>query len=1065
MKQLTLAWLLLLLLKTSPAVAGDIVDLVNSSGIQGGIIVHLGCGDGQQTVKLRVNDRFLVHGLETDEEKVCQAQRRIQDHGLYGPVSVSRWADASLPYVDNLVNLLIDSSGDRVSRDEILRVLVPGGVAYVGQEKISKPWPTTIDDWGHFLHGPDNNAVARDQVVGIPRSIQWVSEPRWGRTHEEMASLSTAVTAGGRVYYIVDESPLASIRFLGQWKLVARDAFNGTLLWKKPLDSWVDPLRHFRSGPVHLPRRLVAVGDRVYVTPGLAAPVTAVDGTTGETLMTYDGTERTEEILVDQGTLYLLVGSSEVNRRGGGLFERGEPKATDFRYLKAIDARSGQQRWTRDYSDEYVMPLTLAVKGQRVFFQTALGVTCLDATTGEDLWKTPRQTPARRMAFSAPTLVATEEVVLCADRDLGQAEEGQPLTETLEWGVHGWNEPGFSRKAKNTLRAYAVEDGRELWSVPCTEGYNSPVDVFVVDDVVWVGAKYQGLDLMTGQPSKEIDTSAPRVGMSHPRCYRNKASERFIFTGKSGVEVLSLEQGWLSNNSWLRGTCQYGILPANGLLYTPPDACACFLTVKAPGFFAAAPQRDETLHMPFPERPVVEQGPAFGQPATDPAAGVADADAAEDWPMYRHDMRRSGRALSSIPPEPAVAWTASVGGRLTQPVVVADAIYVASVDTHTVYALSADDGSEIWRYTAGGRIDSSPTIYGRRVLFGSADGWIYCLRAADGELVWRFRAAPCDRLVSVYGQLESIWPVHGSVIVQNDAVYAAAGRSTYLDGGIVVYRIDPQTGAELSRSVLHHLDPKTGEQLVPEARFNMEGTTADILSGDGESVFLKYFTFDREGKRCDSTAPRLFSITGLLGEEWFVRSYWLLGAGMPGAGWGGWASAANAFPSGRILCFDDKLVYGFGRSEVAAGPVGHRAEDYHLFCQERQPGEPKVQVNRKGKKVGSTLVQGRQVWSQHPPLIVRAMVLGDHRLAVAGAVDKGVRDPDLLAFRNDEEARASFEGRRGVLLSILSTEDGRQISQQELPALPVLDGLSAAGGRLYLSLKDGCVVCLAAKQE
>ena len=41
----------------------------------------------------------------------------------------------------------------------------------------------------------------------------------------------------------------------------------------------------------------------------------------------------------------------------------------------------------------------------------------------------------------------------------------------------------------------------------------------------------------------------------------------------------------------------------------------------------------------------------------------------------------------------------------------------------------------------------------------------------------------------------------------------------------------------------------------------------------------------------------------------------------------------------------------------------------------------------------------------------------------------------------------------------------RQISQQEVPALPVLDGLSAAGGRLYLSLKDGCVVCLAAKQE
>ena len=55
-----------------------------------------------------------------------------------------------------------------------------------------------------------------------------------------------------------------------------------------------------------------------------------------------------------------------------------------------------------------------------------------------------------------------------------------------------------------------------------------------------------------------------------------------------------------------------------------------------------------------------------------------------------------------------------------------------------------------------------------RVLFGSADGWVYCLGAADGQLVWRFRAAPAERLVAAYGQLESLWPVHGAVLVQND---------------------------------------------------------------------------------------------------------------------------------------------------------------------------------------------------------------------------------------------------------------------------------------------------------
>ena len=166
-------------------------------------------------------------------------------------------------------------------------------------------------------------------------------------------------------------------------------------------------------------------------------------------------------------------------------------------------------------------------------------------------------------------------MILLADTDVGRTADDKPATGAVEWGVHGWNEPGFPRQGKSTLRAYAANDGRELWSVPCREGYNSPVDVFVIGGVVWVGNDFQGLDLKTGTPVKHINTQGPKVGMPHHRCYRNKASERFIFTGKSGIEVLSLDTGWLSNNSWIRGTCQYGIIPANGLLYAPPNACAC----------------------------------------------------------------------------------------------------------------------------------------------------------------------------------------------------------------------------------------------------------------------------------------------------------------------------------------------------------------------------------------------------------------------------------------------------------------------------------------------------------
>jgi len=1063
--------LVLSLILSLPA-AADIASLAKSSGVQGGLIVHLGCKDGRETAKLLLNDRFLVHGLDTDAAALDEARKNLRAAGVYGKVSVYPYDGAHLPYVDQLVNLLIAPTGRKVTSAEILRVLVPGGVAMVGGEKVVKPWPKNIDEWTHYLHGPDNNAVAADTRIDIPRSIQWASEPRWGRSHEELASMSAAVTAAGRVFYVVDEAPLASIRFLGDWKLVARDAFNGTLLWKKPVSPWNDHLRHFRSGPVHLPRRLVAVGQTVYVTPGFDKPLVALDAATGETIRTYAGTAYTEEILVDDGVLYLVVGTSESSRRGGGLFGRNEPKPSGFRYVAAIRADTGRALWKKDFSKgEYLLPLSLAVKGPRVYCQSSGGVICLNAADGKERWRTPRSTPGRRMGFSSPTVVATDEVLLVADRDPGKGEENSASTGAMEWGVHGWNEKGFPRKGKCTLQAYAAADGKELWSAPCSEGYNSPVDLFVVGGTVWVGTGFKGYNVKTGSEMGQIDRSAPRVGMPHHRCYRDKATTRLLLTGKSGIEVLSFDQKrWLSNNSWIRGTCQYGILPANGFLYAPPDACGCFLTVKVQGFFAAAPQRDKTLHMPFPSQPVLEKGPAYAR-ISDAAPKAADPKST--WPMYRNDAARSGTTPAEVPTGPKAKWVAKVGPgvRLTQPVVGGGKVFVVSVDDHTVHALDAGGGKERWQFTAGGRIDSSPTLHGAGVYFGAADGWIYCISADDGSLAWRFRAAPQERLVCAYGQLESIWPVHGAVLIQNGTLYATAGRNTYLDGGLVLYRLDPATGTQRSRTVFSHLDPDTGKQLTAESGFNMDGTLSEILSGDGESVFLKYFTFDAGGKLTDSKTPRLYAIAGLLGEEWFVRSYWVLGAGKPSAGWSGWARAANAFPAGRVLCFNDENVYGYGRVTVSGGPTGHKAEAYHLFAASRKaptPPAPKPAAAPKkdtGKKARRRRApkgpaKAPPIWRDTESLIARAILLGGERLVVAGPVGAGRRDPKVMAFTNDAEALAAFRGEKENRLRVISAANGKTICERKLPAMPVLDGLSAGGGRLYLSLKNGTVLCL-----
>ena len=53
-----------------------------------GVVVHLGCRDGTKTAALRLDERFLVHGLDADPANVAKARAHVRSLGLYGPVAV-----------------------------------------------------------------------------------------------------------------------------------------------------------------------------------------------------------------------------------------------------------------------------------------------------------------------------------------------------------------------------------------------------------------------------------------------------------------------------------------------------------------------------------------------------------------------------------------------------------------------------------------------------------------------------------------------------------------------------------------------------------------------------------------------------------------------------------------------------------------------------------------------------------------------------------------------------------------------------------------------------------------
>jgi len=1052
----------------SPEAAGAILD---KAGVQGGLVVHINCGDGRLTAALRADKRYLVHGLDRDRNRVEQARRYLQDLGVYGEVSVDRFDGKRLPYVDNLVNLLVAEDLGDVAMQEVMRVLCPEGVALVKQDdtwtKTVKPRPEEIDDWTHYLYDAGGNAVSQDEVVGPPRHFQWLGSPRWARHHDRRASASAMVVAGGRVFYIFDEGSTASIMLPPKTVLIARDAFNGTILWKRPIPTWYPHLWPFKSGPTQLQRRLVAVGDRVYVTLGLDAPLVALDAATGNTVRTYEGTFATEEVIASDGVLFLLVNHSPqvyndfrpeevgIGQERDRVMEQW-PWNEKPRHVLAVRAETGEVLWDEEHR---VVPVTLAADARRVYFHDGDRVVALNRNTGEKAWTSaPVERRETIPTNITPTLVVYEDVVL----------------------FYG---------ATRTLTGLSADTGEILWSGPHPRsGHYCPEDVLVAGGLVWGGeiaggndsGVFIGRDPRTGEIKSQFPPDID-IFFMHQRCYRSKATDRYLLPSWTGIEFIDFRNRHWITHHWVRGGCIYGIIPCNGLVYTTAHSCACYMQAKLYGFCALAPESPgRKVPRDVPDRSRLEQGPAYSQLPTRHSPLTTD----DDWPTYRHDAGRSGCTAAAVPADLKPAWNTHLGGRLSSPVIANGKLFVASVDTHTVHAIDAGSGRSLWTYTAGGRVDSPPTIFQGCVLFGSADGYVYCLRASDGALVWRFRAAPEDRRMTAFEQVESLWPVHGSVLVQNGVVYCVAGRSMFLDGGLRYLRLDAETGRLLGETIFDEHDPATGKNLQVHVEVrNMPVALPDVLSSDGRFLYMRSQQFDLEGNRgslaqrkgtdADRAAVQqgegahLFSPTGFLDDSWWHRSYWVYGRSFA-EGAGGWPQAGKVAPAGRILSFDESFVYGFGRK-----PEYYKWRtplEYHLFATDRQPeivqepAAPKAQ----GKPTRRPrLKHPRYQWSRSVPLLVRAMVLADRTLFIVGPPDvvdeeeafRRVGDPQIEAKLAEQDA--ALAGRQGALLWAVSAEDGQKLAEYRLDTLPVFDGLIASRGRLYLTTGDGGVLCFA----
>ena len=1014
---------------------------IHESGFSGGVCVVIE-GDPDLVTGLGRYERFVVQALYGDKRSVEVLRKSLREKGLYGRVSADLIGDSHrLPYAENLINIFIvpDFDFKSLSRrgpgvGEIYRVLRPLGIAFLGvrsdveefklalekagfQEiktierfgtwvSARKAWPKEIDEWTHYTHGPDGNSVAQDGVVGPPKHLQWISEPLWLRDHDTDSSVMAVVTARGRLFYIEDKGPIGVVGnhpLPDNWFLVARDAFNGILLWEIPIKRW--GWREWKDGwfcrrpwniPLNIHRRLVATGKRVYVTLGYHAPVSELDAATGKVLRTFEGTEDTREILYCRGRLILTV------KRPEGL------------KLLAIEAESGQKLWEagpfKGSRMEYAMKvgfkrldpvLNPVTDGESICLLDGDEIVCLDFNTGRGRW---RSKPSGEGELWVGSLILHDGTALYAEPE--------------------------------KICSISLDRGRLLWSRPLPNLgwlWFQWKDVFVVDGLVWVwshdiGRREKGgrgvrvyplyLDALyptTGKLVRRVSLGGIFNTIHHHRCYRNRATLRYIIASRRGAEFISLKGEPHVINNWVRGTCHFGMLPANGLLYAPPHPCVCYRKEKLMGFNALAPEIPARYRRGT-EGTRLERGPAYG---SSPLAEDGDG----WWPTFLHDAMRTLCSDEEVPPKVKMAWSVELGEKLSPPVVADGMVFVSEVDRHVVSAFDYRTGKQIWEFTTGGRVRVAPTYWRGFLLFGCADGWIYCLRAGDGKLVWRFRAAPQERRIVAFGQLESAWPVESGVLVQNGLAYAVAGRSSHLDGGLFIYALDPMTGNLIHRRVI------SGPELTTEnVRDNIkppQGLLADLLEGDGRFIYIRHIRLSPDLQRlAEGGRMRTRGVSTFLDDTYFKRAPWFYGLMT------NWGRIVAVRPGKAIFavrmfktlkCLDPKNYFTPGQG-------------YTLLS--KSPGRVKMEG----------------FWRVKVPIRVRALLVTGDIVWICGPPDAMLPTDPL----------GTFEGRAKGMLWALSAETGEKLAEYTLERPALFNGMAAVEGKLYIATVDGKLVSMEA---
>ena len=993
----TLLTCLLLFGFTVPLLAADGAgELLERISAKRGIAVVVG-GDPDLVSRLAAESEWtwFVQVEERDEaNRIRESAERAKVLGT--KVFVAEENGGHIHLADNVADAVFVLEDASVGDEEVLRALRPRASAWIGGRVLTKPVPEGYDDWSHPFHRADNNPQSDDKFVQGRFRTQFIGGPKFSPMPEQ------TVIGGGRIYKAMGHIAHKANQNEHLNTLLCINAFNGTILWKRPLTEGFMIHRN----------TMVATEDALYLGGPEACEV--IDGETGEVrerILVPEGMgdgPTWKWMAIEDGVLYALVGNREVlvetqksMRRGLGHWPWGMWKGHEYadpntsfgfgRTLIAYDLSDQKVLWNTS-EKEFLDARALVMKGdQIVAYAPEKFLVALDRKTGGLRWRSKN---ADLLAAIGPngraqhyiTGYATTSYMKCTDDFLF-----------------------FSGPQRERLVAASMKDGSLAWTYEETGNLQLVLRkdaIYAAGEQNTIGLKldYQTGDVLAEFPARRACTRA------------TGCVDSIFFRAHGGTVRVLTEQNTAQHIAPMRPPCQDGVLISNGHLYWGPWMCGCQLSLY--GNIGLAPQSlpGKEKIAPDPDELYEKALRVYSENAVVPKLTVEKG----DWTRYEGDEARSKVSRTGIPQGIEKKWSVQVteNGELpTAPVTAGGFVFVAD-RAGIVRAYDAATGELSWKSYTAGPVYYPPAISDDRLFVGSADGKVYAFSAGTGELLWTFRVGEPEQLIPVFGKLVSSWPVAGGVVVRDGTVYAAAGITHY-DGTYVV-ALDARSGERKAQNTTSGILSSEVDSGI-----SMQGNLTIV---DGELRFLGggvYETarYDLETLAC-LNQPKV-QVTSEFRTAFYP--YY--------PEYNRYVSLEHKCEDGRTLNYDSNYEGLYFNNLALQEPPGEWEARPHKDA----AGEFIRMQSRRRKDAPAP---PRNVWRDERDLRFNSLVVAEPVLLYAGHPD-------------EKEDAAS--------LGVLRIEDGTELWSETLPAVAVKGGLAIdARQRVFVSLENGELCCYSA---